>query len=84
MKVLYVSSDDDYAALEFEDAYRGTAISEIIANPKAFESDDELWTLEVMEFEEVDPKFIEFVRNRIQDYDESKHHNFYLETETLS
>lgn len=34
--------------------------------------------LEALEFKDVDPKFMEFIKVNIQDYDESKYNNFYI------
>lgn len=78
MKVLFVTGED-FSALEFENQYSGTAVSEIIDNLCDYENEDE-WELKVLEFEgDIDPNFIAFIRNNIQDYDMSKSTNFYLE-----
>jgi hypothetical protein len=34
--------------------------------------------LQALEFNDVDPKFIEFVQNELCDYDALKHSNFYI------
>jgi len=83
MKVLYVSSGDDYAALSFEEKeFDHKEIWE-----KARKCDNYLWIYEdeeccleiqALEFGEVDSEFIEFVRNDVQDYDACKHADFYI------
>lgn len=86
-KILYVDSDGgDYGKLSFEDKYSGTPVIDIINDLESFKStpgDENDWSLEVYEFDIIDPKFAKFVRNRIQDYDDSKHHGFYLENEII-
>lgn len=84
-KVLYISGDD-YAKLSFENKYNGTPVIDIINDLESFKStpdDETYWELEVYEFENIDPKFAKFVRITIQDYDDSKHHGFYLENENI-
>lgn len=78
-KILYVTGDE-YSAMYIEDgvgveeAYRQAAESE---GKKTFIDDNGYAECEVLEFGEVDFKFIEFIRNNIQDYDVAKHKNFY-------
>lgn len=79
-RVLLVSGED-YSALSFEQANPGVLVSDIIDNIEKYESDE--WELSVQEFGEIDPKFVKFIKNNIQDYDMSKDTNFYLETEKL-
>jgi hypothetical protein len=38
----------------------------------------ENFSVKVYEFLDVDPKFIDFVKREIVDYDHSKHSNFYI------
>lgn len=79
-RVLLVSGED-YSALSFEKANDGALVSDIIDNIQDYESDE--WELSVHEFGEIDPKFVKFIKDNIQDYDMSKDTNFYLETEKL-
>ena len=83
MKLIYVSGDD-YAALEFENYFKGKNVEEIIGrfiiNDEEHDGDFEI---KLFEFDEIDPKFIKFIRNEIQDYDDSKHSNFYCEGEII-
>lgn len=86
MKILYVTSGDDYAALRFQDLYGGRTITDIIENIddiSAAVEEDEGIELTVIDVGEVDERFVRFIRDNIQDYDDSKHSNFYLETETI-
>jgi hypothetical protein len=78
MRVLLVKGDDDYGALKFEDEMGVEKAKELIAEGKEIKSEDEgVFYGEVFEFGEVDPKFVEFIRNKIEDYDTTKHVNFY-------
>lgn len=81
MKVIYVYYENgDYGALEFERYFQGKSVDEIIE--RFFDNDEEYdgdFDMELYEFGEVDEKFIEFIRDEIHDYDDSKHRNFYLE-----
>jgi len=86
MRILIIDGEGDYDALEFENKYKGASVFDIIENLedyKAKESKDEFWSLRVKEFKDIDPKFIDFVRLEVQDYDYSKSNNFYLETEII-
>jgi hypothetical protein len=80
IRVLFVSGDD-YSALSFEKANPGVLVSDIIDNIENYESDE--WELSVHQFDEIDPKFVDFIKDNIQDYDMSKDTNFYLETEKI-
>lgn len=89
MKILYVWGDDDYGALTFEQSkYTVEQVAEMCQEADSIEIE---WTEGVGEFEEynqfnakvyefgeIDLKFIEFVMDKLQDYDDSKHHNFYV------
>lgn len=80
-KVLFVTVEDDYHALSFENKYGGTPVKDIIENLSNYESDE--WDLKVYTFKSIDPKFVEFIKSNIQDYDDSKSTNFYLDTDTI-
>jgi len=85
-RVLYVGSPDDYGMLSFQDKHAGTPVIDVINDIKSFESkpeDEGTWELSVYEYGEVDPEFVKFVRDRIQDYEDSKHHGFFLQNETV-
>lgn len=87
MKMIYVFGDEEYAALEFERAFDGRLVSDIINEliPEPFVGSYEFdeFNIELYEFGDVDTNFIQFIRNTILDYDQSKHENFYFEGETI-
>jgi hypothetical protein len=76
-----IIGDGDFCAIDFKKEYSGTKVSDIINNIEKYESDD--WELSVRTFGSVDPKFVNFIRDEIQDYDQSKDKNFYFEYETI-
>lgn len=76
-RVLLVTGVDDYHASSFEREYGGTPVKDILDNLSDYESDD--WELKVYEFGSIDPEFVQFIKDNIQDYDHSKTTNFYLE-----
>ena len=80
-KVLLVTGDDDFHANSFAQEHCGTPVEDIIDALEVYESDE--WELEVFTFDCIDPKFVEFIKEYIQDYDQSKTTNFYLDTDTI-
>lgn len=93
MKAIYIS-EGDYASNNFENAFGGILVSDIIKNPSLFTLEEhggkyvpndeyEYWKLSVMEVGETSPEFLNFVRKNIQDYDDSKHRNFWMENEVV-
>lgn len=98
MKLIEVSSDGDYGAVMFEQSFEGTntKVSDFIANnfeedqnviPYEFEHrncNSVVVQIELHEFGDVDPKFIEFIRRDFVDRYYTKHHNFYFENEILN
>ncbi len=80
-KVLLVTGDDDFHANSFEQKYGGTPVKDIIENISNYESDE--WDLKVYTFGVIDPKFVKFIKSKIQDYDDSKNTQFYLDTENI-
>ncbi|CAG7580511.1 MAG: hypothetical protein SLAVMIC_00452 [uncultured marine phage] len=88
-KLLFVKGTDmdpDYASIRFENKYGGTPVADIIADPNSYlEFNDEgEWELKVMEFGEIDPKFLEFLfRHDMIDYETVKSQRFYFEEETI-
>jgi len=91
MKILLVTSDYDYGALSFEEfateEIKRKVWKEAFSQPNHKYSADASEIAETEEgleldftayqFGEVDTKFIQFVRDEIQDYDDSKFTNFY-------
>jgi hypothetical protein len=82
MKILLITGDD-YAACEFESTYNSKEFVEVnnmsvgqTINIPMEEREDIYATL--LEFGTVDREFIEFIKEDIQDYDDSKTVNFYV------
>lgn len=95
MKILFVSGEADYDALSFVNKYgdvKASSIIERFEEGEVFVNDDEdgkpmedwVFSLKIIEVGDVDMKFYEFVRQYIQDYDDSKHSNFWLENEIVA
>lgn len=85
MKLLYINGDD-YAALTFEEEV-GTNkeslkrfIEEMNMKPgnTCTMLNDEYLDVHYLEFKDVDPKFINFIKLNLIDYDHSKNKNFYI------
>jgi hypothetical protein len=77
--ILYVSGSD-YAATKFDNLYDNRTKASICKTMIAkgicsLERDD--FTIDLMSYGEVDSSFISFVREHLQDYDDSKHRDFY-------
>lgn len=84
MKILHVYGDDDYGALEFENYFKGQTVKSIIERFIYTEEEhDGDFYMDLLEFNEVDEKFAQWIKNQICDYDQLKHENFYLENETV-
>lgn len=83
MKVLAIVRGDDYEALTFEENFPITMETWNKVNSGEELSVDhvggerQVFDVEAFEFGNVDPAFIEFVREFI-DYDQSKSSNFYV------
>ncbi len=85
MKVIYIYGDDDYGFLTFEGSEYNKPENLREIWDEAYEDDNMITTREIddaviyfdcYEFDDVDLDFIEFIRNKIQDYDDNKHKNF--------
>lgn len=81
-KVLFVSGDDDYGALSFEQSniVGIDAWNKATANGGSYEGehDGNTFTVEALEFGDIDEKFNAFLQLRVMDYDAQKHTNYYL------
>lgn len=84
MKLLHISGSD-FAASEFENKFGGKKLKEVLESKEfeVFKQEDEYTEFQILEFNEIDPAFIKFIRNCVMDYDGSKHNNFYLENEII-
>ena len=91
MKLLWVTGDDDYAAMAFEDSKynnkddlrrfwdeandNGETTLTIVDD-----DDPECYTdiyMKALEFN-IDIRFIDWIRSELQDYDDSKNRNFFI------
>lgn len=77
---LYVNGED-YSALIFEENYDKQKFYEEMVRDgvtkRVIETETEYIEVEILEFGEIDDRFISFIRDRFMDYDYSKHSNFY-------
>jgi putative salt-induced outer membrane protein YdiY len=88
MKVLYVSGDGDFSALDFENkGYdKIDKLRELWDEANRSESKQVAIGIEEdyyiygqsYEFGEVDDKWIDFIQDKFMDYDDLKHHNYYI------
>ena len=82
-KLIYVHGDD-YASLFFEDWVRNNKLTfEDVCELDTIEDDEGYAEIEVKHFGEICPQFLSFIRSEVQDYDESKHHNFYFSDDKI-
>ena len=86
-KVLHIlSSYSDNAAEDYEDVIRSGKIlpeklweeSNKAQKTLVYEDEDCQFEYRAHKFGDVDPDFVEFIRNKVQDYDDSKSNNFYI------
>ena len=89
MKILWITGDWDYAAQDFEEHCTIPEVAEqLVANGESKEfkkgSDSDLcgflycFEARLLEFGDIDPKFIKFVHRKVMDYDQKKAYNFYV------
>mgnify|MGYP001578046829 CR=1 FL=1 len=86
MKILKIIADGDYDALTFEEKFNGQKIADLILqveSGKILTYDDVELNAQVYEVGDIDDRFLKFVREEVQDYDDVKHSNFYLENQIL-
>jgi hypothetical protein len=78
-KILYVFGDDDYAVIEWKELSKEKQEKAIkkAEGKKMYEFSDGCF-IKILEFGKIDPKFIDFIRDEIMDYDSSKHQDFFL------
>ena len=80
MKLLLISSDDDYGFLSYEQSSftkeKVVKACEEEGGKVYFEEDDYYFWAKLYTFKDVDPKFIDFIRNEFMDYDSAKHTDF--------
>lgn len=85
MKIIFCKSEDDFGAISFQEKHGGQTVSSIIDRIESGEDlDTDEYTVEVMLFGDVDPLFVEWIKNSIQDYDDSKNDQFWLEGDIIN
>ena len=80
LDIAYVYGDDDYAASTWEELREEVKQEQIYRLTKG-EEFIEFATgcyVELRRFNDVDKEFINFIKAKIQDYDDAKHTNFYV------
>lgn len=82
-KILEIFGDGDYCVVSFEDADAAGAIIKPLLFVQAedgkthtFEQDGYYFEYKAHEFGDIDPDFIQFIKNEIEDYDIAKSHSF--------
>jgi hypothetical protein len=85
MKILHVWGDGDYGAMYVEDEYgvqrAYNEAKDIDGCLAIYSPDDDRYPeayVEVLEFGEVDPKFVSFIEENFMDYDRSKGENYFV------
>lgn len=86
MKIIWVDGDEDYAVLDFENSPLSdqpfSRLFELAWNSPDhlynYDDGERSFSIEALEFGIVDPKFVNFVVDRISDYDDAKHRDFFI------
>jgi hypothetical protein len=70
----------DYSAMDFEQNFNPQQVYEGMVKDrvtlKIFETDEFYIEVRVLSFQDIDPTFIDFIRDYIMDYDDSKSKDF--------
>lgn len=92
MKILLITGENDYDAVEFENRYSGQHVDKLIKKLKNGETlsgevDGEEWDIAYRIIDVPDivisKEFRDFIKDDVLDYDAGKHCNFYLETDIV-
>ena len=81
MRVLYITGDGDFTAMIVEEEYgidKAVELCESNNGSYIIDTEDLYAELKIIEFGEVDPKFVDFIQDKFIDYDYSKYSNFYI------
>lgn len=80
MKILFVTGDEYSAMHVSDDIGISNAVKMAEENNGTFtiDNDESYAELSILEFGDVDPKFIEFIESKMIDYDNSKHTDFFV------
>lgn len=80
MKILYVTGGD-FAALDVSDNYgidKAVKLAEVNGGSATIDEDGIYADITIQEFGRVDPKFVSFIFDNIQDYSISKDTDFFV------
>jgi hypothetical protein len=84
---LYVHGED-YSAMDFTRNYVAQEVYEDMMKcneiTRTIDTDETYMEIDILEFDEVDPKFVTFMKNRICDYDHLKAKDIYAVNEILA
>lgn len=70
---------DDYSAVTFEDELNEDVQKYVdLCSENGGNYEEDGIEFEIHEFGDVDPDFITWVKDDLLDYDDGKHHNFYV------
>ncbi len=91
MKILKLIPNGDYESVVFENGFSGKPVTDLIKKVEAGEilscEDDDgeeiTFGFKVFEVGEISDSFLSFVRNEVQDEDDAKHSNFYVENSVV-
>lgn len=85
MKIL-IAGGCDYSALDFSRAHTGVKVNDIITDIDSYLAPDGEWELEVVNVPDktISPELLNFFRNDMMDYDDSKARNFWIEGEIIN
>ena len=74
-KILYIYGDDDFGAMIAQDEFNLQQIADDMKIGEKKEISDGIY-IKLMEFDKIDPDFLDFLREEMIDYDDSKHTNY--------
>lgn len=78
MKILLIDGGNDYAASIFERKMTVKEAYERLSNGQELDPKNKEFKGTILEFEDVDPKFVEFIKNNFQNFEDIEHENFYI------
>ena len=83
MKAIFITGED-FAATHFEEQFQGKTVKSIIdSGVTEVTGEDYYFEIISIEVGEVSEKFLNFVRDKMIDYDQGKSENFWLENEII-
>lgn len=88
MKILLITGENDYAALDFEETYRNQHVDKImksLSKGEKLEGEGGEIDYRIVDVPDIviSKEFRDFIKRDVMNYDGSKHCNFYLETDIV-